>query len=40
MKERFSFKWHSILGVAIGVFILIAALSGSVIAFYHSWTPR
>lgn len=36
MKERFSFKWHSTLGVAIGFFILIAALSGSVIAFYHS----
>ena len=36
MKEHFSFKWHSILGVVIGVFILIAALSGSVIAFYHS----
>lgn len=36
MKESVSFKWHSSLGIAIGIFILIAALSGSVIAFYHS----
>lgn len=36
MKERFSFKWHSYLGVSIGCFILVAALSGSVIAFYHA----
>lgn len=36
MKEKQSLKWHSILGVAIGFFILVAALSGSIIAFYHT----
>lgn len=36
MKEKPSLKWHRSLGVAIGCFILIAALSGSAIAFYHS----
>lgn len=36
MKKNRSVRWHSTLGVAIGFFILVAALSGSVIAFYHS----
>lgn len=36
MREKQSLKWHSSLGVAIGFFILVAALSGSIISFYHS----
>lgn len=36
MRKNRSLKWHSYLGVSIGFFILVAALSGSVIAFYHS----
>jgi len=36
MREKTSLKWHSYFGVIIGFFILMAALSGSVIAFYHT----
>ena len=36
MYKKQSMKWHSYLGVAIGFFIFIAALSGSCIAFYHA----
>lgn len=36
MKKKQSLKWHSQFGVAIGFFILIAALSGSCLAFYHA----
>ena len=35
MKEKTSLKWHSYFGLIIGFFILVAAVSGSVIAFYH-----
>ena len=36
MNDKLSLRWHRFLGVAIGFFILIAALSGSIIAFYHT----
>lgn len=36
MRKTVSFRWHSQFGLAIGFFILIAALSGSCIAFYHT----
>ena len=36
MRKTIRFRWHSQFGLAIGFFILIAALSGSCIAFYHT----
>ena len=36
MKEKTSLKWHSYFGAMIGFFILVAALTGSIIAFYHT----
>ena len=36
MRETIRFRWHSQFGLAIGFFLLIAALSGSCIAFYHT----
>lgn len=36
MKEKTSLKWHSYFGIIIGFFILVAALTGSIIAFYHT----
>lgn len=36
MKKTMIFRWHSYLGVVIGFFILLSALSGSLIAFYHT----